>query len=195
MKKKGILILSGALVVGFFAINSYDKDIKKDIIYSDAILVDYDKNQLVNDADVIISGEVISSEVELDFEGLPATDYKIKVNSIFKGNPGEVVEVRTSGGETDDIKFIPDDKEALFEIGEEVVVFLTNEKGDREDKDNFGYYVLGQHQGKFKNYNGILKNGEYEFNYSNLQSELMNINEQNEKARLRKIDSSMGDEI
>ncbi|OPG97222.1 hypothetical protein B2I21_15180 [Chryseobacterium mucoviscidosis] len=58
----------------------------KVIIHSDAEVVQYDKNQLVNEADVIVSGTVVSQEVKKDFEGFPVTDTTIRVQIVYKGN-------------------------------------------------------------------------------------------------------------
>lgn len=103
---------------------------------SEKSTIDLDKNQLVNEATTIISGEVISSEVNEDFIGFPVTDYKIKVDKTFKGTPKSVVVVRTSSGNSDDYII-------KFKHGEKVVLFLTDDIDARPDKDDFDYFVVG----------------------------------------------------
>ncbi|MFB4326360.1 hypothetical protein RB298_28945, partial [Priestia sp. BR_2] len=97
--------------------------------------------QLVNEADVVISGTVISQEVQSDFEGFPVTDTIVKVNNVYKGDPGQTVEIRVNGGETAEMIYILDEEAApAFHVGEEVLVFLTGNKGLRPDKNDFGYF-------------------------------------------------------
>jgi hypothetical protein len=175
MKKVFTLLLAGILTVSVLTACGSEKT----IVGSDATIAPYDKNQLVNDAIVIVSGEVISSEVQTDFKGFPVTDYKIKVNNVFKGNPAADVEVRTYGGETAEMKYIPDEEMVTFQTGEKVVVFLTDEKGNRPDKNDFGYFVVGQFQGKLKVENGKLKNEKFIFDTVNFTQELKNIEDQN----------------
>ncbi|MCM3781959.1 hypothetical protein M3231_03140 [Neobacillus mesonae] len=81
--------------------------------------------------------------------------------------------------------YVVNEEDSLtFDIGEEVVVFLINNKGSRPDKDDFGYYVVGLAQGKFSvdtQSNGIIENssGTYSLNFNNLQSEIDNLEEYN----------------
>lgn len=134
---------------------------------------------------MIIFGTVLSQEVQKDFKGHPATDTFIQVQTVYKGKPTETVEVRVNGGETDDMIYVVNEEDSLtFDIGEEVVVFLINNKGSRPDKDDFGYYVVGLAQGKFSvdtQSNGIIENssGTYSLNFNNLQSEIDNLEEYN----------------
>lgn len=121
------------------------------VVQSELELIRLDKNKLVLDADVIIRGTVKSQETKLDADGFPATDTTISVDEVFKGSPGGEVIVRTKGGEAGGIIYKPElDSIPQFKEGEEVVVFLTNKTGDRPDRDQFGYFVLGQIQGKFQ---------------------------------------------
>lgn len=194
MNKRNKLILTGLFI---FTVGSISilKSNNKEIIKSDVTLATYDVNQLVNDSTLIISGKVVSSEVQNDFQGFPVTDYKIKVNNVFKGNVDNEVEVRTSGGENKNVKFIPDEEMASFKLGEEVTLFLTDEKGDRPDKNDFGYFVVGQSQGKLIEENGKLKNKKFEFNSSNFEKELREIEESNIRYNLKKMDSNRGYDI
>ncbi|QGQ94320.1 DUF4829 domain-containing protein [Paenibacillus psychroresistens] len=153
----------------------------KTIVNSEIELASYDKAQIVNEATVIMEGEVISKEVKEDFEKFPATDFTIKVTKVYKGEPGKEVIVRTQGGETEKMIYNPEsDKVVTFKIGEKVVVFLTDEKGTRPDRDDFGYFVVGQYQGKFMEQNGKIKNEKYEFNSSAFESELKEMETGNE---------------
>jgi len=169
-----------------------EKKTEKTVVYLDGELVSFDKNQLVNNADVIISGTVVSQEVQEDFKGLPVTDTFIKVEEIYKGEPGDTVEVRVDGGETDEMISIPDENLIpTFQIGEKVILFLTSNKGNRPDKSDFGYYVLGQYQGKFSLNDavkiGVLKNDSNSFSFDNFKEEIKSIEEQNRKNKLPKI--------
>lgn len=158
----------------------------KIIIHSEPEVIQYDKNQLVNEADVIVSGKVISQEVVKDFEGFPVTDTLIRVQTVFKGEPGETVEIRVNGGETDDILYTLEESAApTFKVGEEAVVFLSSNKGSRPDKDDFGYYLVGQAQGKFI-LGGVQPKGMIEnntdtqsFDFNNFQNEINNLEQYN----------------
>lgn len=145
---------------------------------SEKSIIDLDKNQLVNQATTIISGKVISSKNNEDFSGFPVTDYKIRVDKAFKGTPKSVVVVRTSGGKSDDdiIKFKHDEK---------IVLFLTDDKGGRPDKDDFDYFVVGNYQGKFIEENGVLRNEKFTFNVSTFEEELKQIEEENKASDLK----------
>jgi hypothetical protein len=191
MKKVKLLtlMLAGTLAVGALTAYGYGSMISsgKTIIQQDVNLVLYDKNQLVNDATAIVSGEVVSSEVQDDFEGFPATDYIIKVDKIFKGNPGAEVEIRTSGGENAKMKYILSEETGTFQPGEKVVLFLTDDKGTRPDKNDFGYYVLGGFQGKFKEENGKLQNEKFTFDVATFAQELNQIEKSNKAKGLKKL--------
>lgn len=165
----------------------------KTIVEAESLMVQFDKNELVNEADVIVSGTVLSQEVEKDFEGFPVTDTIIQVQTVYKGEPAETVEIRVDGGETDDMIYRLNEEAApKFNIGEEVVVFLTSNKGSRPDKEDFGYYVVGQAQGKFNigiQARGIVENNVNTqiFDINNIQSEIDQIEEYNEKNNIPKI--------
>ncbi len=168
---------------------------EKIIVESDIEVVYFDKNQLVNHADAIIEGQVISQEVQKDFRGFPVTDTLIRVTKILKGNPDKEVEIRVEGGETDDMIYEPEENLLpTFEIGEIVTVFLTSNKGNRPDKDDFGYYVVGQAQGKFVESNGMLKNQDHEFITNNFEAELLTIEQSNRINNLEKFYLEEGEE-
>lgn len=48
------------------------------------------------------------------------------------------------------MKYIPDEEEVTFQPGEKVVLFLTDDKGDRPDKNDFGYFVVVSFKGNSK---------------------------------------------
>ena len=203
MKKAKVvtLLVAATLTVSALTAYGYGKMISdgktisagKTTVRSEASLAAYDKNQLVNDASAIASGEVISSEAQDDFAGFPATDYVIQVDKVFRGAPGAEVEIRTQGGENAKMKYVPDDGFVTFQIGEKVVLFLTDEKGDRPDKEDFGYFVLGQFQGKFKEEDGKLKNRDYTFDAATFEQELDQIEKENKAKGLKKLKAEPGD--
>jgi len=197
MKKVKVvtLLLTAILAVSAVTTYGYGKMFGKIVVKSEASLVAYDKNQLVNEASAIVSGNVVSSEAQDDFRGFPATDYIIKVDKVFKGNPAAEVEVRTEGGENAEMIYASDEGEATFQIGEKVVLFLTDEKGDRPDKDDFGYYVLGGYQGKFIEENGKLKNKKHAFDVATFEQELGQIEKDNKAKGLKKLKAEPGDDI
>ncbi|MNC14399.1 hypothetical protein D3C75_621760 [compost metagenome] len=155
------------------------------VVLSSGQLVQFDNNQLVNEADVIVKGTVLSQKVQKDFEGFPVTDTTIQVQTTYKGEPGETVNVRVNGGEMEDIILIPEEEEApSFNIGEEVIVFLSANKGSRPDKNDFGYYVVGQSQGKFSLDHSLQSfhrnsNESQVFNFNDFQEEINRIEEYN----------------
>ncbi|MCT4618798.1 MAG: hypothetical protein N4A62_05365 [Marinisporobacter sp.] len=190
MKKKYILSLASLLILSGFLIIDHSKTKQKPskkIVVQHGFLAHFSKNDLVNNATAIISGTVISSEVQNDFLGLPATDFKIKVNKVFRGEVNDEIEVRTVGGETDDTIHIADKQAVTFEIGEDVTLFLIDEKGVRPDKDDFDYFVLGQHQGKFKKKEGKIKSKRDTFSEKDFLKELGKIEKENAKNKLPKL--------
>jgi len=170
------------------------------IAHSEPELVQYDKNQLVNESDVIVSGIVLSQEVQKDFEGLPATDTWIQVQTAYKGTPAETVEIRADGGEMEDIVHIVDVPTPLqFSIGEKVMVFLSHNKGSRPDKEDFGYYVVGQAQGKFNIdvlSESLIQNdtGTHRFDLQNFQQEIDQIEAYNQKHNMPRMTLPEGQE-
>lgn len=191
MKKTLTVLFTIMLIFSLLTACSFGKT----TVTPETIIISLDKNQLVNEASTIISGEVISSEVKDDFIGFPVTDYKIKVDKVFKGNPKSEVVVRTAGGENDKMIYIPDEEMVKFEIGERVVLFLTDDIDVRPDKDDFDYFVVGEYQGKFKEENGKLMNKKYIFDASTFEQELKRIEEENKAKGLKKIKAEPGNNI
>ena len=184
MKKLFTFLLIGTLLVVLTACSSKKTDFEKTIVTTTRSFVHFNKEQLVNNATAIIAGKVVvGSEVKNVFEGLPATDYKIKVNKVFKGNPSAEILVRTAGGENEKFKHVVPD-EITFQPGEKVVLFLNDDKGDRTDKNDFDYWVVGN-QGKFKEENGKFKNKEFTFDVANFEKEIKQIEEQNKVKGLK----------
>lgn len=190
MKKYVGFILSAMFLViltGFSLSSIPAEEQEKTVVNSELAAVEYDRNLLAQDADVIIRGTVVSQEVEKAYNGFPATDIFIQVNEVYKGNPDKQVEVRVEGGETEDMIYIPEEDVPHFTVGEEVVVFLTSNKGKRPDKNDFGYYVVGQVQGKFTlSDSNTLQANKYGFIYNNLQKEIDTIAQENQKNPLEK---------
>lgn len=170
------------------------------LVHSQPSLVSYDKNQLVNESDAIVSGVVLSQEVQKDFEGFPATDTLIQVQTVYKGTQAETVEIRADGGETEDMIYIVDVPTPLtFTIGEEVIVFLSHNKGSRLDKEDFGYYVVGQAQGKFNidpPLEASIQNdtGTHRFDLQDFQHEIDQIEAYNEKHHIPRLTLPEGQE-
>ncbi|MEJ8302727.1 hypothetical protein [Saccharibacillus sacchari] len=158
----------------------------KAIVQATSFMIEMEKNQLVRDSDTIIHGIVLSQETENDFTGLPATDTFVQVLTVYKGNPGEIAEVRTEGGETDDKILLVDEKATpMFTVGEEVVLFLSSNKGSRLDKEDFDYGVLGLANGKFTvepDSDGIIENqwGSHRFDFDHMQHEIDELERYNE---------------
>ncbi|WP_172237883.1 hypothetical protein [Saccharibacillus endophyticus] len=173
---------------------------EKEIAQASSWMTKMEKNQLVRDSDVIIHGTVLSQETENDFTGLPATDTFVQVLTVYKGDPGNVVEVRTAGGETDDKILIVDEKVTpMFTIGEEVVLFLSANKGSRLDKEDFDYGVMGLSDGKFTvepDSDGIIASqwGSHRFNFDDLQHEIDELERYNELHHVPSMLLSEGEE-
>lgn len=166
----------------------------KTVVQCDCELVKFDKNQLVHEADVIVYGTVVAQEVQKDFRELPATDTILKVHSVYKGKSDDTVEIRVRGGEIDDMIYTIDEyMTPIFKIGEEAVVFLTSNKGSTPDTEDFGYYVVGQSQGKFNTEaadpQGLIYNqiGTHSFDFGNIQKEIDEIGKMNKANNSQKL--------
>jgi len=160
--------------------------VTKTVISSGLLLLNYNKNELVRDADVIIRGTVIAQKIKKDSDNFPATDTTIVVKEIYKGAPEKEVIVRTKGGQIDDTLYVFEDNVIpQFKERDDVVVFLTNQTGNRPDKDQFDYYVVGQIQGKFDVVNNEHLEGfkvkQYGFQLKDLQEQIKEITIENEQ--------------
>lgn len=192
MKKIILLFLSGLFIVITSACESneygfnHSDAAEKTIVKTHSMRVVYDnKNELVNNATAIVKGEVIASEVEVDRRGFPVTDYTIKLLEVFKGNPPEEFQVRTEEGVNNEMIHISDDGAVTFQLGEKVILFLTDEKGKRRDKHDFDYFVVGSMQGKLMEVNGKFKNDDFIFDTEHFAQEIQQIEEQNKAAGLQ----------
>lgn len=185
-----ILVVSVATAYGYMKITKPDKM----SVMSEYLLPDLNKNQLVNHATDIISGEVVSSEVQDDVRGWPMTDYIIKVDKVFKGDPGVEVEVRTHGGENAKMKYIPGEDAIDFKVGERVVLFLSDDKEPDPNADDFGYYVVGVTLGKLKEENGTIKNEKFTFDATTFEQELEQIEKDNKAKGLKQLKAEPGED-
>jgi hypothetical protein len=96
------------------------------------IIIPYTLDELIESADVIVSGTVIdilpSKEGQLlknDNRTLIYTDVIIKVQTYLKGQTGyDTIAVRTRGGQVGDKVIIAED-EPEFDIGEQVLLYLA----------------------------------------------------------------------
>lgn len=178
----------------------------KTIIQSDRLMAKMEKNQLVNESHLIVAGTVLSQEVTKDFTGFPVTDTQIQVEHVYKGKAASTVEVRVAGGETEDMIYeVSEDAGPTFEIGERVVVFLSDNKGKIPDPDSFGYFVVGQGQGKFRIEQGTAieegseKNiensaGTRTFDFGNLQQEIEQLEQYNRTHNVPRLMLPQGEE-
>lgn len=164
----------------------------KPVAHASLQLANMEKNQLVNESDTIISGTVLSQKVETDFTGFPVTDTLIQVKNVYKGEPVNTLEVRAAGGETDDMIYIIEPSTNFtLTVGEEVVLFLSQNGGSRPDEESF-YYVVGQPQGKFSvdaQSKGVITNSlnTHKFNFDSLQKEIEELEKYNKKHKVPRL--------
>lgn len=182
------VLIAGSGLIGYSSAGSINAEKEKIVSTSEALLVSYDKHQLVNDATAIVKGTIVSKEVKEDFEGFPATDFTLKIETVFKGAPDQEVIIRTRGGETATKIYTPElEHIATFRVGEQALVFLTDGKGDRPDRDQFGYFVVGQFQGKFTEKGGKWVNEKYNFDVKQFEQEIKEIDAANKQKGLKKL--------
>jgi hypothetical protein len=125
-----------------------------------SIIIFKSKVELIEDADLIISGKVKDilpskwSNPDLkkgeNIRNILQTDISVKINDIFKGQPynADSITVRIDKGSADGIKF-ESDGYPDFKENENVVLFLSKDDSDVANI-NENYYVLtGMLQGKF----------------------------------------------
>lgn len=118
------------------------------------------KTELIEDADIIISGKVIDIlpsrwsnpgfEKGEDKRNIIQTDISIKINEIYKGQPysTDSVNVRINKGISGGTNLISDGYPD-FKMNEEVVLFLSKDDGDLANPDENYYVLTGMAQGKF----------------------------------------------
>lgn len=116
----------------------------------------YDEAQaLVDTADLIFSGNVLSTSSELidvrpeeerkssdEKQELPYTIYEIQVGEVYKGNvAGDTIHIKVLGGEVGDTEYVPADTANIL-VGE-TYLFLTKTYTDTYPS------LLNTHQGSF----------------------------------------------
>jgi len=144
-----------------------------------------DKSELIQLAYVILRGVVTAHHPEYDSDSMPVTDTDIEVLEVFKGKPEDVVAVRTKGRDPyREARF--DGRLSGYLPGDEVILFLTDQKGERPDKDEFDYFVVGMGQGAFllekhKGKKQIVSkaNEEYGFTYKSFKKQLKQLEKEN----------------
>lgn len=164
----------------------------KTVVQSEGSRVQMDKNEMVNEADVIVLGSAVSQSVQKDFTGFPVTDTVIQVETVYKGTAADTLEVRAAGGETEDmIDVVSENAAVSFTIGESVVLFLSQNGGSRPNEDAF-YYVVGQAQGIFDaeaSPEGIIEDstGTHTFDFDTLQHEINELEIYNDKHQVPRL--------
>ncbi len=169
----------------------------KTVVHAESLRAEMEKNELVNESDIIVSGTVLSQTVESDFSGFPATDTLIEVEHRYKGNSADEIEVRSAGGETDDMIYVVEDT-AEFIIGEKVILFLSRNGGSRPNEESF-YYTVGQAGGKFSvdsSGQGMTRNNQsdFQFDLDNLQAEIDELEHYNQTHNVPRLLLPEGEE-
>lgn len=192
MKKTLILslisILCGILLVAFIP--------KHKVINVSGIIPSMDKRELVNNSTTIIKGivkEILPSYWSnpdftkgVNVSNVIQTDILIQVTDVYKNKPyADVITVRidkgTVDGTTMNSEGYPD-----FSIGENVILFLSEDDGDLANTEEEYYVLTGMTQGKFTLvgnystsdvYKNVLTEHSYKdfFNSSTIQNEIDSI--------------------
>lgn len=112
---------------------------------SAAVMTYMGLDDLVEDSDVIVRGEVEDRRTFEDEErGKVFTHTTIEVSETYLGGDRETITLEQYGGTLDGTTHeIPGD--AAFEVGEDVIVFLAENRGP----DASPYYLVGLAQSKF----------------------------------------------
>ena len=184
MKKLLSIVLASSFVIGIGTVYGFDvtrKQTSEPTI--GATVIKMDKNRLYAHSTEIVKGKVIGSETKTAFTG-EVTDFEIEIDEVIQGDEArKVVKVRTEGNGNNPVK----SGLVSFTVGESVTLFLTDDKGNRPDRGDFDYFVVGQAQGKFKEYNGKLKNNKgAEFSKDTFKDELKQIEKENKEKGIKK---------
>lgn len=155
--KKIILMTFISFVLGATIYNFLPKQV---LIQTSGDIAIKNKRELINDSSVIIKGTVNkilpstwsnpNFEKGVDARNIIQTDILINIDDVYKNKPynEEVVTVRINkgkvGGTTSTSEGYPD-----FTLGEEVVLFLSEDDGDLANPDEDYYVLTGMIQGKF----------------------------------------------
>ncbi len=141
-------------IAGFYLLSGNQPE----VIKSSSTLLYKSKADLMTDSDIIISGKVSSSRpgkwsnpgLVKGKRNIIQTDYIIDINKIYKGIPydDKKIAVRIDKGKAGDIEIISDSYPD-FNIGEEVLLFLSKDDSDIANPDENYYVLTGALQGKF----------------------------------------------
>lgn len=172
---------------------------KSDAIGIEACPPHYTDEELSSMSSLIIEGEVTSIDkakwnspdgkepLNMTGDDILYKDNIIKVTKALKGNPGQVVRVRTYGGEdltAKNVKYIQCDSFGSFSVGEKVVLFLiTDDTTYNKSKSKDFYMLTGLSQGKCLINNDKVKNS----NGTKLKSELYDVIEKNKDKIIEKL--------
>lgn len=172
MKNKIVFLGLVVLILGSFFIKPKNNTIQTE--QTEDLRVNYDKYMLINGSSNVILGKITSKKEGLDNYEFPYIDLSVKVNENFKGDTKDIITIRTYANNSlkkDDCGTYLDVK-----INDELVLFLSDEKGDYKDK--FDYILLGDNQGVFKIVDDKVKNNDgTEFSYDTFKLEIMKTDE------------------
>ncbi|OPZ94964.1 MAG: hypothetical protein BWY74_00128 [Firmicutes bacterium ADurb.Bin419] len=192
MKKTVTVLCCLAFIIGFASFRFIHND---KIIVSGQYLLKT-KAELVDDSSVIIKGIVKeklpskwsnpNSIKGTNVRNTIQSDIIVDIAEVYKGEPynRELIAVRVEKGKVNNIEVVSDGYPD-FTLGEEVVLFLSEDDGDLANKEENYYVLTGMCQGKFSliesNTNKIFKNNKGdEFKYT-IKNEIENIIEENKK--------------
>lgn len=155
--KKIILMTFIAFVLGAAVYNFLPK---QKIIHQSGTIPLSNKRELINNSSVIIKGTVNkilpSTWSNPNFEkgknvrNIIQTDILINVDDVYKNKPynDKVVTIRIDKGKVGDTT-ITSEGYPDFIVGEEVILFLSEDDGDLANPDENYYVLTGMLQGKF----------------------------------------------
>ncbi|RJE90997.1 hypothetical protein D3P07_02680 [Paenibacillus sp. 1011MAR3C5] len=152
------------------------------------LIIKIDKHELERTANVILRGEVLSQTPDHDGFVNPITDTVVGVLDVYRGKPKEEIVVRTPGLSQYTRAKLREEGLGAYEVGDEVILFLTDQKGERPDKDEFDYFVIGMGQGAFllETYKGKKQmvsqaNEEYGFTFKSFKKQLKQLAKENKQ--------------
>ncbi|RJX41371.1 hypothetical protein D3P09_05180 [Paenibacillus pinisoli] len=153
------------------------------------LITKVDKHGLERTANVILRGKVLSQTPDHDSYVNPVTDTVVGVLEVYRGEPKEDIIVRTPGLSQYTRAKLREEGLGAYEADDEVILFLTDQKGERPDKDEFDYFVVGMGQGAFllekhKGKKQIVSkaNEEYGFTYKSFKKQLKQLEKENREA-------------
>jgi len=150
------------------------------------LIAKVDEHGLESTANVILRGKVLSQTPDHDGYVNPITDTVVDVLEVYRGEPKEEIIVRTPGLSQYTRAKLREEGLGAYEVGDEVILFLTDQKGERPDKDEFDYFVVGMGQGAFllekrkgKKQMVSIANEEYGFTYKSFKKQLKQLEKEN----------------